>query len=37
MLPDGEFDIFARVVYEDGKRTVDSNRIPYKSEGQVVD
>jgi hypothetical protein len=36
VLPDGEFDIFARVVYEDGKRTVDSNRIPYKSKGKVV-
>jgi len=36
VLPDGEFDIRARVVYEDGKRTVDSNWIPYKSEGQVV-
>jgi hypothetical protein len=36
VLPDGEFDIFARVVYEDGKRTVDSNRVPYKSKGQVV-
>ena len=36
VLPDGEFDICARVVYEQGKRTVDSNWIPYKSRGQVA-
>jgi len=36
VLPDGEYDIRARVVYADGKRTVDSNWIPYRSEGQVV-
>jgi hypothetical protein len=35
VLPDGEFDIRARVVYEDGRRTVDSNWIPYESEGQT--
>ncbi|MBT3470723.1 MAG: hypothetical protein HN467_15515 [Opitutae bacterium] len=36
VLPDGDFDISARVVYEGGKRTVDSNRIPDKSKGTVL-
>ena len=35
VLPDGNFDVCARVVYEQGKRTVDSNWIPYQSQGQV--
>ena len=36
VLPDGNFDIRARVVYEQGRRTVDSNWIPYQSQGQVA-
>ena len=36
VLPDGEFDIYARVVYENGKRTVDSEKIPYKSNSQIL-
>ncbi|MGI9443541.1 MAG: PA14 domain-containing protein [Rubripirellula sp.] len=36
VLPDGDFDLCARVVYEQGKRTVDSNWISYKSHGQAA-
>ncbi|MDA0841312.1 MAG: PA14 domain-containing protein, partial [Planctomycetota bacterium] len=35
VLPDGDWDVYARVLYDDGKRTVDSNRVAYTSKGQV--
>lgn len=35
VLPAGDFDICARVVYDEGRRTVDSNWIPYASGGAI--